>query len=195
MAKISFSFDDGNELDKKVIELIKKYGFKDVTFFVPINSWGFMNLQIYKDFKVGGHTYSHPADLKLLTDIQLDKEIIGAKNIMDACLGYVTNIFCYPRGRYDERVIEYVKKAGYKFARTTRIGFGNNNSYELKGFHLYNRKEYNGVDWLKYILNVIDKNSLRWIHIWGHSLELEKFNEFGKFELLLKTINENKLTQ
>lgn len=188
--KITFSFDDGHELDKKIIELLVKYGFRDVIFFIPIISWGFDNLGIYKDYKIGGHTYGHPNDLKLLNERQLDIQIDETKKILEAKVGYQLEWFCYPRGRYNQRIIERVKEAGFKRARTTQIGIGGT-PFELKGYHLYQRKEYENIDWYKYIIKIIDKNPFRWIHIWGHSWEIDKNKEWNKLEKLFKTINED----
>jgi peptidoglycan/xylan/chitin deacetylase (PgdA/CDA1 family) len=189
--KISFSFDDGSQYDQVVMEYLKKVGLYDATFFIPLLSWGYNNLELYNDFNVGGHTYNHPQDLKRLTDEQLTDNIIISKKHLDAVLGYKTTIFCYPRGRYDQRVIKYVEKAGYKWARTTKVGIRNESRYELEGLHLYQRKEYEGVDWLEYIIKVFEKNPLRWIHIWGHSWELEEHNEWNKFVKLLNYVYEN----
>jgi len=49
--KITFSFDDGTEYDRKIIELLKKYNFYTI-FYIPISSWGFNNLDIYKQYEI-----------------------------------------------------------------------------------------------------------------------------------------------
>ena len=68
--KILTSWDDGHELDLRVMELLRKYKLPGI-FFIPIESWGYSNLEKYKDFEIGCHTYTHPSDLKLLNDKQL----------------------------------------------------------------------------------------------------------------------------
>lgn len=188
--KVLFSFDDGTREDEKVVRLLKQYGMKDAIFFVPLQSWGFDHLRGYQDFKVGGHTQSHPLDLKLLSDLKLDIEIIHAKRLLDEAVGYKTEWFCYPRGRYDMRVMGTVMKAGYRFARTTKIGIVGD-YFEMRGFHMFARKEYQGIDWIDYIEKVLNQHQRApvVIHIWGHSWELEKYNEWLKFEELLDYIN------
>jgi len=188
--KVSFSFDDGNELDRKTIEYLKCNGFKDMTFFVPIESWGFDNLHVYKDYKVGGHTWTHPSDLKICFDEALEREIVEATDILNKRLKYKMNIFAYPRGRFDDRVINYVKKAGYKYARTTRIGFDNEDVYRLHGYHMFQRREYGNKHWVEYILNDMNKNNFRWFHIWGHSAEIQREQDWVNVDKLLKAIKE-----
>jgi peptidoglycan/xylan/chitin deacetylase (PgdA/CDA1 family) len=185
--KITFSFDDGTEYDRKIIELLKKYNFYTI-FYIPISSWGFNNLDIYKQYEIGGHTWSHPSDLRILSDNELKHEIIDAYNELSKYKKL--KWFCYPRGRYNQRVIDYVKKAGFERARTTKIGFVAT-PYEVEGYHLYQRKEYGTIDWLEYISEVVERNPFRWLHIWGHSQEIEKYNQWGKIKKLFEKINEN----
>ena len=65
------SWDDGAKDDLMVLSLLRKYKLPAI-FFVPIESWGFLNLNVYNGFKVGGHTYRHPQDLKLLSPEELE---------------------------------------------------------------------------------------------------------------------------
>lgn len=185
------SWDDGTEWDLRTMRLLKKYKI-DGIFFVPIKSWGFDNLEVYKDFEVGCHTFSHPQDLKLLSDAMLDVEIIVAKEILEKKLGKKVEWFCYPRGRFNEQVKKKVAKAGFKFARTTNIKNGFD-KLEFGGLHCYQRKEYNGVDWLEYIKKYVHAHPLNVINIWGHSKEIEKYNEWNKLETLFKFICESRL--
>lgn len=188
--EVIFSFDDGVEQDKKAIKLLKQYGIKEAIFFIPIHSWGMLYPETYNDYKVGGHTITHPSDLKQLTDEELDKEIKESRKKLGEQFLYSIDWFCYPRGRYNPNIIAKVKEAGFKWARTTKIGIGGSD-YELKGFHMFARKEYQGIDWLDYIEKVLNqhKNSNATIHIWCHSWEIDKFNEWNKFEELLDLVN------
>lgn len=63
-------------------------------------------------FQVGWHTATHP-DLTKLTDNEVRAEI-GSD--------FATDLFAYPFGEYDCRVIELVKEAGYKKAYSTTQG-------------------------------------------------------------------------
>src|SRR4029079_15037003 len=66
---------------------------------------------------VGGHTCNHV----LLTREPLEsveKEIKGSKEDLERMLGIRADHFAYPDGRYDDRVADLVRKAGFKSAST-----------------------------------------------------------------------------
>ena len=196
--KILTSWDDGHELDVKVMKLLRKYNLPGI-FFIPIISWGFENLDQYKDFEVGGHTYSHPPDLKKLNRGARVDEIWCAKRTLEDKFTKPIEWFCYPKGKYNKIVIADVKRYGFKYARTTNIDYGDpldDKDYEKRGFHCYQRKEYQGVDWLDYIKVCFSSWQKMGMgndfHIWGHSWEIDKYNEWDKLEELFKYIKNNK---
>jgi peptidoglycan/xylan/chitin deacetylase (PgdA/CDA1 family) len=51
----------------------------------------------------------------------LTYEVTACKDRLEQIIGAEVPMFCYPNGRYDYRVIEELKRAGYKGARTTRM--------------------------------------------------------------------------
>ena len=77
------------------------------------------------DFKIGWHTWSHP-DLTKLSNSEVTKEITPP---------FPMDYFAYPYGIYDDRVIELVKKAGYKMAYSVTQGSTNyydpNHNYKI----------------------------------------------------------------
>lgn len=184
--EIQFSFDDGHELDRKIVELLDRYGFTGI-FYVPINSWGFEHLHVYKNHRVGAHTVSHPSDLKLLDDVASKNEIFSSKDMLEQALGYPVTSFCYPRGRYSSREVEYVKQAGFEEARTTTVlKTDYQNAFKKPTtVHMYpKRKEYEGSNW-NVVAKDILKNDPQYFHIWGHSWEIEEWRQWGAFERFL----------
>ena len=63
-------------------------------------------------FEIGWHTWSH-RDLTTLSDKEVIQEITAP---------FPTKLFRYPYGKYDDRVVELVKKAGYEKAYSTTLG-------------------------------------------------------------------------
>src|SRR3989344_3707514 len=104
------SWDDGSVEDLEIARLLKKYNLPGL-FYVPIErvlSWDKIK-EIAKNFEIGCHTVTHPADIKLCTDEELFTEVEGAKGMLESILAREVTKFCYPRGRFDDRVINYVK--------------------------------------------------------------------------------------
>lgn len=69
--------------------------------------------------RVGWHTWSHP-DLTKVSDEELEKEVTPPYPMED---------FGYPYGKFDDRVIEAVKKAGFK--RAWSVTEGDNSDFQL----------------------------------------------------------------
>ena len=79
------------------------------------------------------HTFSHP-DHTTVDDAQLRHEVADARVVLRRTYRVPVNFFCYPAGRYDERVIAAVRGAGYLAATTTQPGLASPAAppYQLK---------------------------------------------------------------
>ncbi|HEX9503739.1 MAG TPA: polysaccharide deacetylase family protein [Patescibacteria group bacterium] len=64
---------------------------------------------------IGCHGATH-ADLTKLSHNQLEAEIIKAKQLLETILNIPIKYFAYPKGKYTPKIIEIVKKAGFKLA-------------------------------------------------------------------------------
>ena len=168
------------------------------TFYIPSNTdlIGKDIQEIAKDFEIGGHTVNHLHNLKEVDDIKLRHEIQDNKIWLEEIIGRKITSFCYPRGRYDERIKKAVKDSGYTEARTTKVLCFDEpvDPFEKHtSIHCFQRKEYNHTNWLllaqaEYHRCLEKPDSV--FHIWGHSWEIEKYDDWDKFEELLKTISE-----
>jgi peptidoglycan/xylan/chitin deacetylase (PgdA/CDA1 family) len=69
------------------------------------------------DHEIGGHTVTHP-DLTQLSKVQAATEIFKAKSDLEALISAEVRTFAYPFSAYNDEVVEIVKQAGYKSART-----------------------------------------------------------------------------
>lgn len=196
--KLEISCDDGALEDLRVADLLEKYQLP-CTFYIPSSSPLMPSdiKDLAEKFEIGGHTVSHPQDLKLLSDDSLDAELAENKIWLEKIIGREVTSFCYPRGRYDERVIEAVIRAGFKQARTTMVG---STDYPLDAFrhhttvHAFNRSEYEGEEWLSYATRKFHEASQKpdgYFHLWFHSWEIHKNNDWGRLEEIFKIINEN----
>lgn len=205
--RIEFSFDDGHPSDVRAANLLSKYGFVG-TFYWP-GSNGSMPVMSPEEVKrfivdagheVGGHTTTHPNDLKLLDDQTLAFEI--GNNAL--AVGFFFNgrklpaRFCYPRGRHDERVRAAVAAAGFTEARTTIVGMTRNLSGDPlrtpTSVHMAERAEYNGVGWPRYAREMFQRALAErddpevFFSLWGHSWELDRDGTWDEFEALLQHI-------
>lgn len=193
------SWDDGRRQDLRMADLLRKYNLPGI-FFLPDLRMDLLEEEVRvlaKDFEIGGHTTTHPADMKLLTKEQQIDEVLGNKEILEKIIGKRIEWFCYPRGRYNDITIEVVKEVGYKYARTTKVLCTEQpiDNYRIEtSVHVFdNRTEYDGKGWLEvakeqYLLAKNKENSV--YHIWGHSWEITQFSLWGELEELFIYIKE-----
>jgi peptidoglycan/xylan/chitin deacetylase (PgdA/CDA1 family)/putative cell wall-binding protein len=126
---IILSFDDGTTGHySKAYPLLKKYGFKG-TFFVNTSFIGkedHLTEPQIKEMHDGGmeissHSATHP-DLTKITAEKLAYELTTSKKKLEELTGSKVEAFAYPSGFYNDSVIQAVKSAGYKTARTISNG-------------------------------------------------------------------------
>lgn len=199
--KVIISFDDGAQDDIKVARMLKRYGFKGI-FFIPCNSdlnEDEIKLLAKEGHEIGGHTVSHPEDMKKLSFEEQLAEIDQNADWLEMITGKKPKWFCYPRGRYNSTTIMAVEESSYKYARTTLVGNYKNpkDNYRIAtSVHIHpKRAEYKGKSWLRYAYDMLDKAYKEQdgvFHVWGHSWEIDQFELWHELEELLKRICELK---
>jgi peptidoglycan/xylan/chitin deacetylase (PgdA/CDA1 family) len=162
-------FDDGfyNQYEM-ALPLLLKYGFQ-ATFGVVTDyiarGQGLLKCMNEKELKelaeygmdIASHTRTHPQLTQDLTEQQLRMEIIDSKTDLEK-MGFSVNTFIYPYDKYDDRVLEYVKEAGYTYARS---GWSREGVYELNNNDL--KARYHVASWsinnqdMDYFKNIVSK--------------------------------------
>jgi peptidoglycan/xylan/chitin deacetylase (PgdA/CDA1 family) len=104
--------------------------------------WRVRNL-IIAGWEIDAHTITHP-DLTAVGDAQLWREVHGSRVQIERRFYVRADFFCYPAGRYNARVIDAVRRAGFLGATTTNFGLARPaRPYELS------RVRVNGSDGLR----------------------------------------------
>jgi len=217
---VTTSWDDGHPCDIRIAAALAKRGLPG-TFYVPLaNQEGrpvldAAALQEFacQGFEIGAHTVSHRV-LYGLSNQDLSNEVLGSKQMLEQQLGKEVRMFCYPRGRYDSRIIRCVQQSGFSGARTTRmlaqslafhryempvtlqafphppLNFIKNlgKRRDIAGMSRYFKDYLRCASWVemgkKLFREVLDQGGI-W-HLYGHSWEVE---EFGLWEQLDELLN------
>lgn len=121
-------FDDGwmNQYEE-VLPVLLEYDFKAtfgiITDYIGTGQdiWEYMGIEELNELSGQGmeiacHTRTHHDLTDNLTDTQLLDEIVNSKSYLED-MGFEIETFIYPYNEWDERVIEFVKTAGYNCAR------------------------------------------------------------------------------
>lgn len=199
--KLLTSWDDGHELDLKVADLLVKYKLPGI-FFIPTTRCQMDSADIKglvaRGFEIGGHTHSHPADMKLLPREEQCEEILRNKLFLEDITGKPVEWFAYPRGKYGIETIDVVKSLGFKYARTTMVGYtvepSENYRYHTTVHPCRKRAEYS--EWLPYAIQKYEEAKERgYFHLWGHGWEIEEQGLWGELEEFLKYIYEDQSNQ
>ena len=126
---VTLTFDDGCETDLiTAAPILKDYGFQ-ATFYITIGflgKRGFLSRQQARELaatglEIGCHSKTHA----FLTDLHasaLRGEIADAKKELEDIVGCPVHHFSCPGGRWDTRVVDIAKEAGYASVATSEVG-------------------------------------------------------------------------
>lgn len=138
---VSISFDDGFKDNlTKAAPILLKYKMPFTVFvttsFIQNNSSLYLTpselreLSALDGVTIGSHSVTHP-HLTNCDDAVLWNEVYESKCYLEDLLGKSIDSISYPYGLVDRRVIEYVKKAGYKIGVCSVPGMNNSESDPL----------------------------------------------------------------
>lgn len=118
------SVDDGHPSDARLADLLDRHGLQ-ATFYVPITNRemrpvlaGSVLRQLDTRFEIGSHTLDHQY-LDRLDGKQCKRQIFDGKAALEHLLGHPVPGFCYPGGRFGSAQQEAVRRAGFRYARST----------------------------------------------------------------------------
>jgi hypothetical protein len=120
---LAVSADDGHPCDLRAAEMLHALGLA-ATFYVPARNPGRPVLgaaqlrDLARAFELGSHTFTH-ATLPRLPVPAARAEIRDGKAWLEDVTGRPVQSFCYPRGKFNARVVRLVAEAGFAGARTT----------------------------------------------------------------------------
>ena len=126
---IVITFDDGYADVVPAARVLHQLGMGAVVFLIADRISATKGFVTWRDVRtlealgveVGSHSVSH-RDLRSLPDAVLARELVRSRALLEQRLGHPVQWFCYPAGRFDDRVVAATRKAGYVLAVTTVHG-------------------------------------------------------------------------
>jgi peptidoglycan/xylan/chitin deacetylase (PgdA/CDA1 family) len=124
------TIDDGYKSVFDILPITKKYKIPVILFILAdskkanreeletdeeLLSWDDIKLLQNEGWEIGCHSSTHPK-FPALSKMQIEEEIISSKKIIEKRLGNKISFFAYPKGAFSNRIKQFVKLAGYKYA-------------------------------------------------------------------------------
>ena len=140
---------------------LQAYGFTATVFVAtqPVDrnhrgymSWDQLREMQADEFGIGSQTRTHP-HMHMISPEKVEEELQISNDRFISELGIRPNLFAYPYGEYNLKVIEAVKKAGFiaAFGQNSGIMNGYDGYYELPRFAM--NEQYGTIDRLTLAIN------------------------------------------
>jgi peptidoglycan/xylan/chitin deacetylase (PgdA/CDA1 family) len=217
-AIVTTSWDDGHRLDSRLADLLAEYGLPG-TFYVSPRDAEFepgdrlarsQVINLSQGFEIGAHTMTHPR-LTRLGKSAAQREIIDSKCYLEDAVGRAVDSFCYPYGLFGSEHVQIVHDAGFRYARTVRRFARSTGSDRLRApttVHAYSHLvdipqaialgRFNPMTswdmyahWDRLAMHLFDGVLERGgvFHLWGHSWEIDRNNEWDALRRVLSYIS------
>ena len=122
---LTFSYDDGNVADRRLVEIFNRYGMKGTfnlcSFHLTGDNEGVIHQDeapvLYRGHEIACHGTNHYMMERIPAMAALD-EIYSNRKQLETMTGSVIGGFAYPYGTYSRQLISTLKTCGIKYART-----------------------------------------------------------------------------
>ena len=151
---VVITFDDGyQDLIQFALPSLEKHSFTAIFFLVagligrtteweakrvPLMDWAEARQLVIRGFQIGAHSLNH-AHLDQIPAEKVDKELNGARQVIEEELNLAIRHLAYPYGGYTQAVQSIAVQAGYDTACSVRVGLSSpeDDIYALHRIPLY----------------------------------------------------------
>ena len=204
---LTLSYDDGSRQDKRLIEIMKKYGIKG-TF--NINSGlfdpeytgvekGRMSkkevLDLYTDsgMEVAVHGYHH-LSLACVNNTIATKDVLTDRIELEKMFGKIIKGMAYANGSYDDDVVAILENCGINYSRT--VVSTENFNIPTDWLRLPATCHHNNPKLMEFAKKFVEfkhqpyywSNSPKLFYLWGHSYEFDTHDNWHVIEEFCKYV-------
>ncbi len=191
---LSFSYDDGRDHDRRLVEIFNRHGLKG-TFNLnsgKLDTPGHLTAaecpDLFAGQEVAIHSVTHP-DLTALSVEGMRREILDDRRRLEDVMGQVITGMAYPFGCYNQRVIDELRTLGVSYARTVETAptpprpwgwFGLPKKWLAWHPSCHDRNA--PLEGFRNCLSQPQWRGLSAYCVWGHSYEFEDQGRWESFE-------------
>ncbi len=183
---LTLSYDDGTLADRRLVELLNRYGLKG-TFHLNSGLFGIPGrlaaeeaASLYTGHEVSAHTFTHPTIARCPRE-QMVHEIIEDRKGLERLTGYPVRGMSYPNGSYNGDLKKMLPALGIEYARVVE----STGSFALPQDWLEWKPTCHHNDRLleraEQFLALHKTQYLYLMYVWGHSYE---FDHDGNWDLM-----------
>jgi hypothetical protein len=192
----TFSYDDGRDEDRRLIEILNRHGLKAS---IHLNGGRSREenhihpeeFSLYEGHEISCHSLTHPT-LPLVPKERMIHELIEDRKVLEAAAGYPVIGMSYPNGAWNDEVIQAARACGIVYSRTTVA----TNHFKLPEDFLAwhptcHHSHKNVFDLIEQFANLGFRSRASVLYIWGHSFEFTRdveFNNWGHFEEICQRV-------
>lgn len=196
---LTLSYDDGHIQDKRLIEIMNKYGLKG-TFNINSGLYfpedGFhkeyyerVKLSEAKEMYVGSghevavHGFTHPF-LERLDSAEVIYEVTEDRRCIENDYGIIARGMAYPFGTYNDKVIDILEKCQIAYCRTTKATYSFGFPDNWLELHPTCHHNYENLDNLikSFVEEPVSFSRAQMFYLWGHSHEFDNNDNWNVIE-------------
>ena len=191
---VTFSYDDGQIYDRRLVELFNRYCLK-ATFHLNsgiLDSEGFVTKKelstLYEGHEIACHGVYHEFPTHLTRE-QLIREFWQDRLTLEECTGRIIRGCSYAFGEYDENVVETLQKLGFVYSRTVDAtgNFRVPERFLTWRPTCHHNDAFNGM--AQQFLDKPEYRKLSLFYVWGHSFEFERQQTWDQMETFCREIS------
>jgi len=189
---LTFSYDDGQEYDRKLVEILNRYNMK-ATFHLNsgmVDQGGFVTSaeipELYKGHEVACHGVMHEYPAHLCQGL-LHEEYFEDRKALEKITGNIVRGCSYAFGEYNDTIADMLKNVGIEYCRTvdSTNGFSMPSDFLRWKPSCHHNEAAQLVDTF---LNKPDYMKLPLFYIWGHSFEFGREDSWDIIESLCQKL-------
>ena len=205
---ITLSFDDGVIQDRRLIEILNRYGLKGTfnlnsqLFNVTIQVGSTVRIDhtkidpsevapLYSGHEVAVHTLTHP-NLTTLSDEEIIRQVEEDRKNLSALCGYEIIGMAYPCGgvNNNDHVAAVIREnTGVQYSRTITSTYSYEQQENLYRFNPTIHVIDSRTEEICRAFLEAEFDSPKLLYLWGHSYEFDFDNSWDRFEAICKLIS------
>lgn len=192
---LTFSYDDGQEFDRRLAELLRSRGMKG-TFHLNSGRLGIRRgkdayvtaeelKEVYAGHEVACHGVQH-RNLPTLTREQAVLEIQQDRKTLEEITGGLVQGMSYAYGNYDQGVMDIARALGIKYSRTVQDTKNFFPPADFMAWHPTCHHDNGLLELADSFINIPGFYELPVMYVWGHSFEFGWSGDWSVIETFVE---------